>query len=77
LVWLGEISYSTYLAHFLLWTLFKLALVRDAMNVPLVFGALFLLLTLVASVVLHRLVEVPARDWLGRPFRRSRTPRPA
>lgn len=77
LVWLGEISYSTYLVHFLLWTLFKLALVRDAMNVPLAFGALFLLLTLVASVVLHRLVEVPARDWLGRPSRRSGTPHPA
>lgn len=77
LVWLGEISYSTYLAHFLLWTVFKLVFVRDAANVPVALGALFLLTTLVASVVLHRLVEVPARDRLGRPTRPSGNPHPA
>lgn len=65
-VFLGEISYSTYLVHFLLWTLFKLVLVRDAADVPLALGALFLLATFIASVALHRYVEVPARDRLGR-----------
>jgi peptidoglycan/LPS O-acetylase OafA/YrhL len=77
-VWLGEISYSTYLSHFLLWTLFKLVLVRDAADVPLALGAVFLLATLLASIVLYRFVEVPARDRLGRlPLRSSGNPRPA
>jgi len=75
--WLGEISYSTYLAHFLLWTVFKLVFVHDAANVPLPLGALFLLMTLAASVALHRFVEVPARDRLGRRARPSGNPHPA
>lgn len=70
-VYLGEISYSTYLAHFLLWVVFKLVFVRDAADVPLALGALYLALTLAASVVLYRLVEVPARDILGRARRRD------
>ncbi len=69
-VFLGEISYSTYLVHFLLWTLFKLVFVRDAADVPLALGALYLVLTLTASIVLYRRVEVPARDLLSRPLRR-------
>ena len=64
-VYLGEISYSTYLVHFLLWTLFKIAFVTDARDVPVALGALFLALTFVASVALYRIVEVPARDWLS------------
>ena len=64
-VYLGEISYSTYLVHFLLWTLFKIAFVTDARDVPLALGALFLALTFAASVALYRTVEVPARDWLS------------
>jgi peptidoglycan/LPS O-acetylase OafA/YrhL len=64
-VWLGEISYSTYLVHFLLWIFFKLAFVGNAADVPLHLGALFLALTLAASVILHRGVEIPARKWLG------------
>ena len=64
-VFLGEISYSTYLAHFLLWSVFKLAFVRDATNVSLLLGAIFLGLTLAASVLLYRFVERPARQWLS------------
>lgn len=60
-VFLGEISYSTYLVHFLLWALFKLAFVRDATNVSLSLGGLYLIITFAASVVLYRSVEVPAR----------------
>lgn len=62
---LGEISYSTYLSHFLLWTLFKIAFVRDANAFPLWAGALFLALTLVASFALHRWVELPGRSLLS------------
>ena len=64
-VYLGEISYSTYLVHFLLWTLFKIAFVTDARDVPLALGTLYLALTFVASVALYRIVEVPARNWLS------------
>lgn len=64
-LFLGEISYSTYLAHFLMWTLFKIALVRDAADVPISLGAVYIAAVLLASSVLYRLIEVPARQWLG------------
>lgn len=64
-VFLGEISYSTYLAHFLLWTVFKIALVRDSANVPVTLGVLYLVAVLLASVALYRFIEVPARRWFG------------
>jgi peptidoglycan/LPS O-acetylase OafA/YrhL len=60
-VFLGEISYSTYLAHFLLWTLFKIAFVRNAADVPLLLGGLYMMITLAVSILLYRFVEVPAR----------------
>ena len=64
-VMLGEISYSTYLAHFLLWTVFKIFFVTDPRAVPLAMAALYLVLTLAASFVLYHSIEVPARRWLG------------
>jgi peptidoglycan/LPS O-acetylase OafA/YrhL len=59
--YLGEISYATYLGHFLLWHGFKLALVDDPYHVPLVLIALYLVLVLGCSVALHHLVERPAQ----------------
>lgn len=79
---LGEISYATYLSHFLLWFAFKLAFVRTAtIGWPL--AALYLALVLAASVALHRWVERPAQRWInalgfrpGRsPLRAPRSPR--
>jgi len=64
--YLGEISYATYLAHFLLYILFKLAFVDDASRVPLALIALFLLLVLAASVALHHGIERPAQRALNR-----------
>jgi peptidoglycan/LPS O-acetylase OafA/YrhL len=66
--YLGEISYSTYLAHFLLFVLFKLLFVDDASNVPLPLLGLFLLMTLAASVLLFHLVERPAQRAVNRSF---------
>lgn len=61
---LGEISYATYLSHYLLWIAFKLALVRDAaIGWPLV--GLYLALVLAASVALHHWIERPAQKWLN------------
>ncbi len=75
-VTLGEISYSTYLAHFLLWTLFKIVFVTEPRAVPLWAAVLYLLMTLAASFILYRTIEMPARRWLGsgRPARPARNP---
>lgn len=64
--YLGTISYATYLSHFLLWKSFKLVAVSDAARVSAPLIALYLLLVLAASVVLHHGVERPAQAWLGR-----------
>lgn len=68
--YLGEISYSTYLVHFLLYILFKIAFVDDPANVPPMLIGLFLLLTFAASVGLYHGVERPAQRALNRLFDR-------
>lgn len=64
--YLGEISYATYMVHYLLFVAFKLAFVSDPYDIGA--GALgaFLLLTLIASMLLYHLVERPAQKWLNR-----------
>ncbi|MGY2732694.1 acyltransferase family protein [Sphingomonas sp. UYP23] len=64
--YLGEISYATYLSHFLLFVIVKLALIDDVQGIPPVLIALYLLLVLGTSVALHHLVERPAQDWMNR-----------
>ncbi len=72
--YLGEISYATYLSHFLLFVIVKLVLVDDVRDVPPVLVALYLLLVLGTSVALHHLVERPAQVWMNRlPARLRRT----
>jgi peptidoglycan/LPS O-acetylase OafA/YrhL len=63
--YLGEISYATYLSHYLLWFAFKLAFVQDEHAVPWPLLGGFLLLVLVASVALYHLVERPAQKWVN------------
>lgn len=63
---LGEISYATYLSHFLLWKAFKLALVRDPGAVPPGLIVLYLLLVLSSSVALYRWIERPAQRRINR-----------
>ncbi|WP_404334211.1 acyltransferase family protein [Sphingomonas sp. MMS12-HWE2-04] len=61
---LGEISYATYLSHYLLWIAFKLVFVRNAViGWPLV--GLYLALVLATSVALYRWIERPAQKWLN------------
>lgn len=64
--WLGEISYSTYLSHFLLFILFKLLFVDRHLELGLGHLGLFLLIELAASAALYRLVEKPAQQWVLR-----------
>jgi peptidoglycan/LPS O-acetylase OafA/YrhL len=74
--YLGEISYATYLGHFLLFVVFKLALVDDPRAVPPVLIALFLAMVLASSVALYHLVERPAQKWVnGLQFLRRRETR--
>jgi peptidoglycan/LPS O-acetylase OafA/YrhL len=66
--YLGEISYSTYLAHFLFFIAFKLVFVEDGARIPIPLIALFLLLMLGVSMALFHLVERPAQRRLNRAF---------
>ena len=60
-MYLGEISYATYLSHFMLFIWFKIVLVDDAANISPATMLLFLLLTLAVSILLHHGVERPGR----------------
>jgi peptidoglycan/LPS O-acetylase OafA/YrhL len=69
-VYLGEISYSTYLAHFLLWIVFKMAFVGHDLQIGWTSLAGYVALVAGASVLLYHGVEKPAQGWLN-----SRRPR--
>lgn len=60
-VYLGEISYATYLVHYMLFIWFKIGFVTDPWSIPPAILAVFLALTLAVSVLLHHLVERPGR----------------
>lgn len=80
--YLGEVSYATYLSHFLLWKIVKLALVTDAAAVPVSVIAAYLALVLSSSALLYHGLERPAQRWintqaarlLNRPVRRPALP---
>ncbi|MDB5692502.1 MAG: acyltransferase [Alphaproteobacteria bacterium] len=64
LVWLGRISYATYLCHYLALTIFKLLFVEAGRPVPPVLLALYLLAVLAASALLYHGFERPAQKHL-------------
>lgn len=64
--YLGEISYSTYLSHYMLFVLFKLVFVDDPHAVPTALIALYLAMVLALSIALYHLVERPAQRWVNR-----------
>ncbi len=63
--YLGEISYSTYLAHFGLFIVFKLAFVDDTLQLGWASLAGFVALLLAVSAALYHALEKPAQRWLG------------
>jgi peptidoglycan/LPS O-acetylase OafA/YrhL len=63
--YLGEISYATYLSHFVLFTVFKLIFVDQANAIAPVLLALLLLMVLGASIALYELYERPAQRWVN------------
>jgi peptidoglycan/LPS O-acetylase OafA/YrhL len=64
-VYFGEISYSTYLSHFLLWILYKLAFVGNDLQIGWAGLAGYVALVALASVCLYHGVEKPAQNWLN------------
>jgi len=72
---LGLISYSTYLSHHFILEWVKFVLVRPSIPEWILLPA-SLILVAVASVILYRLVEVPARHWLRGLGRLRRPSRP-
>lgn len=75
--WLGQVSYSTYLCHFGLFIVFKLAFVDASLQLGVVQLAGFTGLLLVASAVLYHGIETPAQrafNALQLPRRRSSHP---
>jgi len=63
--YLGEISYATYLSHFMLFVVFKLAFVADAHAIPPLLVGLYLAMVLACSIALYHLVERPAQKWVN------------
>jgi peptidoglycan/LPS O-acetylase OafA/YrhL len=66
LVWLGRVSYATYLCHYLLLTVFKLLFVEAGRSVPPALLAGYLAAVLLASALLYHGFERPAQRGLLR-----------
>ena len=66
MLYLGEISYSTYLSHFLLFILYKLVFVDASLQLGWAGLAGFLALVALSSVALYHGVEKPAQRWFNR-----------
>lgn len=77
IIYIGDISYSTYLGHFLAWIVFKMLVVSDPYNVPTALMLAFLLFNCALSVALHALVEEPGRKGIQRIATRLAAPKPS
>ena len=71
-LYLGEISYSTYLAHFLLFIVFKQLFLNASLQIGWLGLLGFLVTVLAISMAFFRFVEKPAQRWLNQhpPHRR-------
>ena len=64
LVWLGEISYSIYLVHFLVKDWFKLIFIDEAGVASPLWIAGYIITVLVISNYLYRLFEIPCKKYI-------------
>jgi peptidoglycan/LPS O-acetylase OafA/YrhL len=70
LVAMGEASYATYMCHYLIYDVFKLAAVRPDMTAPLPAIVAALAVIGIVSAALYRYVERPAQNWCVEVYRR-------
>jgi peptidoglycan/LPS O-acetylase OafA/YrhL len=68
LVYLGEISYSTYMVHYLVYDLLKAGFVSNTHQVNQLYLWLSFVAVLLLSVLLHHAVDMPSQKY----FRRAR-----
>lgn len=68
LVYLGEISYSTYLVHYFVYDVFKAGWVHHGKPVSVVALLLSFLVVLLISMLMYRFVEMPAQAYLRSGF---------
>jgi peptidoglycan/LPS O-acetylase OafA/YrhL len=62
---LGDVSYSTYLVHFPLFTIFKILFVDETLQLSWWDVAGFLGLVLASSLLFYKLLERPVQRWLN------------
>ncbi len=65
IVWLGDVSYATYLVHFPLLIALKLVAVGDDLQIAPGIFVTYLLVLLVLSGTLYRWLEKPAQSWIN------------
>jgi peptidoglycan/LPS O-acetylase OafA/YrhL len=66
LVYLGEISYSTYMVHYLVYDLLKAAFISDTHEINPVHLWLSFVAVFILSVVLHHAVDMPSQKFFRR-----------
>lgn len=71
-VWLGDVSYATYLVHFPLFIAVKLVLVGDDLQLSAAGFAAYCAVLLALSGGLYHWLEKPAQRWLNRRWRGAR-----
>ncbi|WLI88932.1 acyltransferase [Massilia sp. R2A-15] len=64
LVYLGEISYSTYLVHYFVYDVFKAGWVHASQPVSVLALMTSFLMVLLLSMLMYKYVEIPAQDYL-------------
>ena len=72
LVWLGKISYATYLSHYFILMLFKFAFLKGGATFTPAVATAYLAAVFVASALLYYAVERPAQRMLLRWFKARR-----
>jgi peptidoglycan/LPS O-acetylase OafA/YrhL len=71
LVWLGEISYSLYLLHFVILMYYLKNLASFAQFNPVLLFAAYLALTIIAAHIMHTFLETPMRKWMVGSLKKS------
>jgi peptidoglycan/LPS O-acetylase OafA/YrhL len=66
LVYLGEISYSTYMVHYLVYDLLKAAFIADTHHINQLYLWLSFVAVFILSVTLHHAVDMPSQRYFRR-----------